>query len=1361
MDARNKVKNIFSYLLSVKNANSKSIRNFEDYDKVYFESDLCHMGGCTYNRDLNKDWWLHINRKAKALYDQFFRLYQDIQKRGEDFEIIWGSGVLVWEYNGEKIIHPMFTTKMELDFNAREGQFSLKPFGRTDMEIFFLEGLGIPNMDKLNELKESVKTLNVDPRNIEELQEILIQITHYLSANINLDGEVHKNMISINNVKFTDCPVFYNCPSLIIRRSDTSLWDREIKNIIEFIDNGGEIPNTIRAMVEDEELINERDEALEWSKLSKELLFPLPANTEQKEIIKRISENYGVVVQGPPGTGKSHTIVNLVCHLLANGKRVLVTSQTDRALKVLSNMIPEEIKPLCISFLGNDTKSIKELEDSVSKITDNLSLNPESLERQIIPLEHELKTCRKTQAELYKKIKIIEEEENSSIVYFGKNYKLIDMARWVTENKDKYSWIKDNISIDINIPIKEADFYELARLLSCTSKEDIKKINKISGMLDKLPSYEEIYLKQDRMREVSKAYKDCRETVEGWYVPENPRCDYDKVISVVKEAESSLYAIEKSTFAKIMEYNYTSEIVHENLSAMVYKANICLKKIKFLGRELSGYNVEIPKIIDIEKVYADFKILYNIFDLKGKISGLYKFTHNKLNYLLEECKVDNKEIENIQTAQVVMNYLEYKMNIKELKNLWNNSIKELGGRVIAADTADIAMILENYVNKTMDILNWDKEYKEKIIRGLGLIRLPKNMEWYKSQNYSEIMDGIRSIKVIDEYENLKASLETYKKLIAVIGELDDLYEGINEGDTLKVKKAYDYINRLMSIRRDVDYINRMSLKIREVCPLFENEIINATDFNKYKEWAKAWRWKQWDRILKDREDSNIDKTYMLFENQKELEKSLIQDIVSKKTWYNQINRISEFEKRSLVSWVQAVKRVGKGTGKYSPEYRKIAQNEMENCKDVIPVWIMPLNKVIENINLSEKLFDVIIFDESSQCDIYSLCGLMRAKRAVIVGDDRQISPEAVGIEQSKVKDLINNYLGEIPNKEWFDLQTSLYDTAIRVFPNRLMLKEHFRCVPEIIQFSNKFCYSGSIIPLRYPKNHEMFNPPIVAIKVSNAIREDKKALNIVEAEAIISQIKECVSNPRYNGMNMGVISLLGESQAEYIENRLRETIGEEEMVNRKLICGDAYSFQGDERDLIFLSLVIANNIKFTALTKDSDIRRFNVAASRAKNQMWIYHSVDLDDLSLDCVRYSLLSYCLNYNKYNEEVETIQYIFHSELRKDVYKSIKDECYKVVPDVKIGSYKIDFVIEGERNRLGIICDGDELTILSSWEQSFVRQMELQKVGWSFFRVRASEFYYNKERLMGELIKKLNSMNIISSNLDVEFLEEVKFA
>src|SRR5204863_2467774 len=106
---------------------------------------------------------------------------------------------------------------------------------------------------------------------------------------------------------------------------------------------------------------------------SQDVYFPLPANREQRRIVEAISRRRGVLVQGPPGTGKSHTIANLVCHLLASGKRVLVTSHAPRALRILKDKIPQAITNMCVVLLGNDRAALTELEASVQLMTQQLN----------------------------------------------------------------------------------------------------------------------------------------------------------------------------------------------------------------------------------------------------------------------------------------------------------------------------------------------------------------------------------------------------------------------------------------------------------------------------------------------------------------------------------------------------------------------------------------------------------------------------------------------------------------------------------------------------------------------------------------------------------------------------------------------------------------------------------------------------------------------------------------------------------------------------------------------------------------------------------------------------------------------------
>jgi superfamily I DNA and/or RNA helicase len=119
--------------------------------------------------------------------------------------------------------------------------------------------------------------------------------------------------------------------------------------------------------------------------------------------------------------------------------------------------------------------------------------------------------------------------------------------------------------------------------------------------------------------------------------------------------------------------------------------------------------------------------------------------------------------------------------------------------------------------------------------------------------------------------------------------------------------------------------------------------------------------------------------------------------------------------------------------------------------------------------------------------------------------------------------------------------------------------------------------------------------------------DSTKPINKPEADAIIEQIKQCCADPAYAGKTIGVISLLNTSgQAEYIERRFKtdNILSKEEMDERKLRIGDAYVFQGDERDIMFLSMVTApapDGKRVSVMAAPKDERRFNVAASRARD----------------------------------------------------------------------------------------------------------------------------------------------------------------
>ncbi|MGV8979959.1 AAA domain-containing protein [Clostridium sp.] len=1354
MNINNKVEKIFSYLLSIKNMNQKTIRNINEYESVYWQKEIQNITGCIFNIDENKDYWLTIDERAEKLYSKFQKAYLQLEKNSEDLEIIWSNALLTWQKDEKEIVHPIFTTKMEIKFDIVKKTFTLKPYNnQTNVELEFLNEYLEVNLDSLISIRNSAKDMALDVRNIEMASKIFEEIAMLLKAH--KEGFYTNELSGDKDILIQTNIQFYNAPCIILRKVDTRLWNMELNDVLSQIRAGFPIPRTIEALVSEEEVLQDIETLNEWKEVGEDVLFPLPANQEQMEITKRLAENYGIVVQGPPGTGKSHSIANLICHLLAHGKRVLVTSQTDRALRVLSNKIPEDVRSLCISILGNDTKSLEELDESVRKITENLSLDTKELRKEIKLLKYKQSKCGETQKHLYEELKCIEDRENEKIEYEGQEYTLMHMAKWVKEYEVEHSWIVDKLEFNKQKPLSTEEFKRLVILLRTIKKEQIHEINDIDKYIAVMPSEIDLCDKTGELFKLERQQHTYQDNIKNWNNTSSIDYGNRRLLSLIDSAIEKLEEFKNSWINNVMKNYYSNNNSKGMWQQLVEKCSEYIKDINKIRQELNNHNLEISKDIDITKFKSDFDVVAKTIREKGKLGRLFKMLHGNLKYITEGCKVDYQYINNSDQIIVVDLYIKLQILERELKNLWNNSIKEYGGNLIDDEDFNYVSVISKDIGSIQTIINWDKDYTNNIINFIPDKNLVKSLTWYEKETYIHLKSGFDSLKHINRYNKLCREMEEIKKKFPRIGCLEKLHNAINTRSIDDVRAVYMEIGSLMKIAPQILELKELSIKLEKCCPLLlkniENDEESIMENLHSADWEKAWKWKKWNDFLCKLDEDDVEAIEKNIVQEKIKEKHIIGELVSKRSWANQIERTTEVQKRSLFTWMEAIKRIGKGTGTQAVKYRKIAQKEMENCKDVIPVWIMPINRVMENLKLTDNLFDVVIVDESSQSDISAITVLMRAKKAIIVGDEKQISPEAIGKDHAVVEALINTYLEGIPHAEWFDLKTSLYNTALRVFPNRLLLKEHFRCVPEIIGFSNEFCYSNEIVPLRTIDAKEKVGDPIIISKVIGGCKDETKAINILEAESILESILQCCSNDKYNGMTMGVISLLGDAQAELIQGMLVERLGMEEMLQRRLICGDAYSFQGDERDVIFLSMVIANNAKFTALTKGSDIRRFNVAASRARNQMWLFYSVDIESLNNKCVRYSLLKYCLQQNEPKEEIESCEYLILNDFEEQVAKSIKKLGYKLTPKVKVGKYTIDFVVETDLSlglqednykKIAIKCIGMAEDEDCNWQKHYEMQMCLKRMGWEFYKIRASEFYRNPNVVMERLVQRLSN-------------------
>jgi len=176
---------------------------------------------------------------------------------------------------------------------------------------------------------------------------------------------------------------------------------------------------------------------------------------------------------------------------------------------------------------------------------------------------------------------------------------------------------------------------------------------------------------------------------------------------------------------------------------------------------------------------------------------------------------------------------------------------------------------------------------------------------------------------------------------------------------------------------------------------------------------------------------------------------------------------------------------------------------------------------------------------------------------------------------------------------------------------------------------------------------------------------------------------------------------------------------------------------------MFLSMVIEPNAPFTALTTDSASQRFNVATSRARDQVFLFHSIRLDDIkNTNCVRYKLLNWYLNPPLAEMEagLEILRQRAESPFEIEVGERIIKKGYKVIPQFiplpNDSQYRIDLVIQGNNNRLAVECDGDRYHGPDKWEHDQRRESQLRRAGWKFWRISGSTFYRNKDKALESL-------------------------
>jgi hypothetical protein len=223
-----------------------------------------------------------------------------------------------------------------------------------------------------------------------------------------------------------------------------------------------------------------------------DILLGREANAEQIQIIRRLHTSGSVIVQGPPGTGKTHTIGNIIGHLLSQGKSILVTAQTVKALRVVRDNVPAALRPLCVSVLGSDRDARTQLESSIGSITERLTSDTSAtLLATATRLDLQRKNLLNTCLELKHKLREALENEYRDVIVDTERFSPSDAARFIAKHREDAAWIPAPVKLGASIPLSQQELNRLYALGQSFSAAEESDARYPLPELDKLPSERE------------------------------------------------------------------------------------------------------------------------------------------------------------------------------------------------------------------------------------------------------------------------------------------------------------------------------------------------------------------------------------------------------------------------------------------------------------------------------------------------------------------------------------------------------------------------------------------------------------------------------------------------------------------------------------------------------------------------------------------------------------------------------------------------------------------------------------------------------------------------------------------------------
>lgn len=1300
-------------------------------------------------------------RSAMRVFQRLFDLKGKIELDSERVELMLGDGRLRVRRTAGDIDHPVLLQRVELVFDPSVPEFRLLDT-ESAPELYgaiLHETENLPS-DTYAKLRAELELAGYHPLSKEPTSGYLKRLVQQLSA----EGRFREDSSSILPGPH---PAISRDPVLYLRSRESG-FAAAFARILESLDGGGSLPVSLTRLVGVEPPPPDREPPAPGSPWGEppDVLLSKPANPEQVEIARALERHGAVLVQGPPGTGKSHTIANLIGHLVALGKRVLVTSHTTKALRVLREQIVDAIRPLSVAVLENDQRAREQMEDAVHHILSRLATSREStLEKEVGQFAQERVELNDKINGLTKDLRTIREAEYLPILLAGVATQPSLASSWVADNSQGNQWIPGPVEPGVTMSLSLDEVTELYRMNGGITTAEEREI--LGGLPDTslIPDRQSFNLLVTSLRP-PEPHESATLWVRQASKEEIPALR--TVAQLVADAARKLAAFAQwQRLVVAAGYGRGAEaIVWRSLNDLVRESVNRWEAATLVFQE---YAPEVRGEYSPEETQSVLREIHVHVHGGGSLSGFALLLRPKWKALIQSSRINGEHPRTSAHFRALQIRVALDEGRKRLALRWTRQAEVSGLPSYESCGTTPEPVLLTYATQFEPLLSWWEQNWPTLTRAFE----ETGFKWLEFHSAAVATSGpampfdqdsaLLAGPLLDAI-NSRLSHALSSEARGRLADLERLLEGhrdavcttllsaIRERSVDKYEVARDALLDLAAKRglwvRRTELLDKLKPVASEWAVAIGSRAGAHSSSIVPGPVRIAWRWRQLAQEIARRAELDERKlTFKLHQRRAELREVTTQ-LIDRLAWLGQLRRTTLAAQQALQGWAQIQRKIGKGTGKRVPALRAEARKLLSQARGAVPIWIMPLNRVADAFDPAHEQFDVVIVDEASQADPRGLLCWYLGKQIAVVGDHEQVSPLAVGQQVEPVQALINEHLGPIPNSQLYDGKTSIYDLAMTCFGGAIALREHFRCVPEIIEYSNQLSYRGEIRPLRNPASAQR---PHVVEYVVDGTRTGMR--NHVEARTIAALVKSMTELPEFAGKSLGAIALLGDEQAGLIQDTVVGLVRAEELERRRFIAGNSAQFQGDERDVMLLSMVDSPTGAILRMSQlDMSKQRYNVAASRARDQLWLVHSLDpARDLQTGDLRRGLIEHIRNPMARQRAIEATQRRAESPFETAVIGGLMRAGYRVVPQVWVGRYRIDMVVSDAHNQVALECDGDRHHGIDQIPADMSRQAILERAGWTFIRVRGTRFFRDQDGTLEWIIEELTRAGVRPSGAE----------